>query len=80
LTATTSRPSPGLAVFHLFGHIRTERSLVVTEDEYLDFLIDNLLQTMSASSARSLPRFSFAFAQHSLLFLGYRMADLEFRV
>ncbi|MCD6160926.1 MAG: SIR2 family protein [candidate division Zixibacteria bacterium] len=62
-------------VFHLHGHFGVKQSLVLTEDDYLDFLI-------SISKDQNLlpPRIQGAFAGTSLLFLGYRLADWDFRV
>jgi hypothetical protein len=62
-------------VYHLFGHIARPRSLVLTEDDYFDFLIGvtrnrNLLPT----GVRR------AFADTSLLFLGFRLDEWDFRV
>ncbi len=69
------RPETPL-VFHLHGHAGIPESLVLTEDDYLDFLIaiakkeDKLLP----------PRIQEAMAGASLLFIGYRIADWNFRV
>lgn len=62
-------------VFHLFGHADAPDSLVLTEDDYLDFLMmreqeEKIVPTQVAS----------AFKLHSLLLLGYRFSDLDFRV
>jgi SIR2-like domain len=62
-------------VFHLHGHLKVPESLVLTEDDYLDFLIniskeENLLPS----------RIRKAMTGSSLLFLGYRIADWDFRV
>jgi hypothetical protein len=69
-------PSPqNPLVFHLHGSYEIPESLVLTEDDYLDFLV---------ASSRDLnvlpPRIQEAFADTSLLFLGYRVADWDFRV
>lgn len=70
------QPSPANPlVYHLFGHINEPESLVLTEDDYLDFLVrtsaDPELIPQSVQSAM---------VNHSLLFLGYQMNDLDFRV
>jgi hypothetical protein len=62
-------------VYHLHGHAELPDSLVLTEDDYIDFLIrfgedQNLLP----------PRIKEAFSTSSVLFLGYRLADMNFRV
>ena len=62
-------------VFHLYGHAGLVESLVLTEDDYLDFLIET-----SKDPLRIPSRIQKAFTRTSLLFLGYRLTDLEFRV
>jgi hypothetical protein len=62
-------------VFHLYGHAGLVESLVLTEDDYLQFLVET-----SKDPLRIPPRIQKAFARTSLLFLGYRLTDLEFRV
>jgi hypothetical protein len=69
-------PSPDEpVVFHLHGHTGVPESLVLTEDDYLDFL-------MNISKDQNLipPRIQRAFRETSLLFLGYQLADWNFRV
>ena len=71
-----SDPSPANPiVFHLHGEIGRPDSLVLTEDDYLDFLI-----RISRDQDLLPPRIRQAFADASLLFLGYRIADWDFRV
>jgi hypothetical protein len=62
-------------VYHLHGHGDLPESLVLTEDDYLDFLVN-------VSTNRSLLplRVQEAIAGTSLLFVGYRLADYNFRV
>jgi SIR2-like domain len=62
-------------VFHLHGHTELRESLVLTEDDYLDFLV-----AISKDPELIPPRIQEAFAGTSLLFLGYRFADWNFRV
>jgi len=63
-------------VLHLFGTDLDPRSLVLTEDDYLDYLArvsraeDNLL----------LARVSEALSHQALLFLGYRLRDLDLKI
>lgn len=62
-------------VYHLHGHHKMPESLVLTEDDYLDFLIniskdENLLPLCIRK----------AMTGSSLLFLGYKIADWDFRV
>lgn len=62
-------------VFHMHGYDRLAESLVLTEDDYLDFLI-------SMSTGRSpLPDcVEGAMGRSTLLFVGYSLADINFRV
>jgi hypothetical protein len=68
-------PTPATpVVFHLHGHDEIPESLVLTEDDYLDFLVN-------ISREKVLPsRIEEALTGASLLFIGYRLADLNFRV
>ncbi len=62
-------------VFHFYGNLDSPNSLVLTEDDHLDFLA-NLSRTESL-----IPRdLQTALTNTSLLFLGYRFSDLDFRV
>jgi hypothetical protein len=62
-------------VYHLFGHHARPRSLVLTEDDYFDFLI-------GATRDKDLvpPGVRRAFVDSSLLFLGFRLDEWDFRV
>jgi hypothetical protein len=62
-------------VFHLHGHIGVPESLVLTQDDYLEFLINT-----SKDQGLIPPRIQKAFTGTSLLFMGYRIADWDFRV
>lgn len=62
-------------VFHLHGHIDCAESLVLTEDDYLDFLI-----SINRQQELLPPRIQESLTYSSLLFVGYRLADLNFRV
>ena len=62
-------------VYHLHGHIALPESLVLTEDDYLDFLVKT-----SAEPDLIPPRVQKSFADTTLLFIGYRLGDLDFRV
>jgi hypothetical protein len=69
------RPTPEQpVVFHLHGNLENVDSMVLTEDDYLDFL-------RYTSEIRELipPQMEEAFAA-SLLFLGYSLEDLNFKV
>lgn len=61
-------------VFHLHGHIEVPESLVLTEDDYLDFLVN-----VSRDPGLLPPRIQMALTGTSLLFIGYGQADRSFR-
>jgi hypothetical protein len=70
-TPTPAQP----IVFHLHGRLEVPESLVLTEDDYLDFLV------AVSRNQRLLPhQIKKALAGASLLFIGYRLADWNFRV
>lgn len=70
-TPTPANP----VVFHFLGHDKVEESLVLTEDDYLDFLIN------ISKDPQLLPkRIQRAFGGTSLLFLGYQIVDWDFRI
>ena len=62
-------------VYHLHGHLALPDSLVLTEDDYLDFLV--AIARDPGLLAHQVQR---ALAGTSLLFIGYRLADWDFRV
>jgi hypothetical protein len=62
-------------VFHLHGHDELIESLVLTEDDYLDFLVN-----ISRQQDLLPLRIQEALTGSSLLFVGYRLADWDFRV
>jgi hypothetical protein len=72
----TYRPSAGRPlVYHLFGHHARRRSLVLAEDDYFSFLIGvTLNKELVPGGVRR------AFADSSLLFLGFRLDEWDFRV
>ena len=70
-TPTVANP----VVFHLHGHDRVPESLVLTEDDYLDFLVN-----ISRDQTLLPPRIQEALTGASLLFIGYSLADWDFRV
>jgi hypothetical protein len=60
-------------VYHLFGRVDVEDSLVTTQDDYFDALI--------ATSRQLLPRaVKSALTNSALLFIGFQMDDWNFRV
>ena len=63
-------------VFHLHGRLDIRESMVLTENDYLDFLV-----ATSRSKKSLLPhQMELALGGSSLLFIGYRLADWSFRV
>jgi len=62
-------------VFHLHGASRVPESLVLTEDDYLDFIVN-----VSRDQAVIPTQIQKALIGTSLLFLGYKIADWDFRV
>lgn len=62
-------------IFHLHGNEQDRRSLVLTEDDYLDFLI-----AISANKKIVPARIQQALSDSSLLFIGYGLKDINFRV
>jgi hypothetical protein len=62
-------------VFHLHGHAERPESLVLTEDDYFD-----LLAQISKDRGPIPLRIQRALSGASLLFVGYRLADWDFRV
>jgi hypothetical protein len=63
-------------VCHIHGHMAWPASVVVTEDDYFEFL----LNWASAPSELVPPRILEALGASSLLFLGYKLRDWDFRV
>lgn len=62
-------------VFHLHGHDEVPESLVLTEDDYFDFLVN-----VSKEQGLIPPRIQRALTGSSILFVGYAIADWNFRV
>jgi len=62
-------------VFHLHGHVPIAGSLVLTEDDYMDFLVN-----ISADPNLIPAPIARALTASSLLFIGYRITDWNFRV
>lgn len=61
-------------VYHLHGHRSRPESLVLTDDDFLDFLIH------MAQDKDFLPPAIQEALTGTLLFIGYRLADIDFRV
>ena len=62
-------------VFHLHGHTERRESIVLTEDDYFDFLVN-----ISRDAELVPKRVQKAFTESSVLFIGYGLADWNFRV
>jgi hypothetical protein len=81
------RPDPDIVpspeeplVYHLHGFERYPESLVLSEDDYLDFLA-RVSEESGDSSAPFIPLYlSAALAESSLILLGYSLHDWDFRV
>lgn len=69
-------------VFHLHGHAGLRTSMVLTEDDYLDFLVAMTDRTLTKSDRNTLlpPAVESALMGTSLVFIGYKLADWNFRV
>lgn len=73
-TGFTPTPASPI-VFHLHGHNEVPESLVLSGDDYLDFLVN-----MSRDQGLLPPRIQEAISGSSLLFIGYSLQDWSFRV
>ena len=62
-------------IYHLNGHYQTPESLVLTEDDYLDFLVN-----ISSAEYELPPRIQQSFTGSSLLFIGFNPFAWNFRV
>jgi hypothetical protein len=62
-------------VFHFHGHDEISESLVLTEDDYLDLLVN-----ISQDPTLIPPLIQQAMANTSLIFIGYSLNDWSFRV
>jgi hypothetical protein len=62
-------------VFHLHGHIEMPSSIVLTEDDYFDFLVN-----ISRDPLLIPQRIQKALSETSVLFIGYGLVDWNFRV
>lgn len=63
------------AVFHLYGQIENENSLVLTVNDYLQFLVN-----VSRQEKLIPPVIQAAISSASLLFLGYNLDEWDFRI
>jgi hypothetical protein len=66
-------------IFHLHGHVSVQNSLLVTEDDYIDFTVS--LAQRTDKSDPVIPHFvRRALGNTNLLFIGYSLEDWNFRV
>jgi len=73
---TNYEPTPANPlVYHLHGHYDTPQSMVLTEDDYLNFMVN-----LSSDQNFLPPAIRTALAGTSLLFIGYSLSDWNFRV
>lgn len=76
-TEVRYKPSPASPlVYHFHGNIAWPSSMVVTEDDYFEFL----LNVAKAVPSLIMPRIEQVFGDGSLLFLGYKLTDWDFLV
>lgn len=67
-------------VYHLHGSLRDAGSMVLTEEDYVEFLV-NIGKDISDDGPRLLPpQVQLAMTRQPLLFLGYSLQDWSFRV
>lgn len=70
------QPSPANPlVYHLHGHVDLPESIVLSEDDYLDFIV-----RISREPNRLPHQIRRALSNTSLMFIGDRLADWDFRV
>ncbi|MFO7538665.1 MAG: SIR2 family protein [Chloroflexota bacterium] len=67
-------------VYHLFGLEAYPESLVLTEDDYLDFLAAIVQDSANQSDPRLPVNLRRALTQSSLVLLGYQLHEWDFRV
>ena len=71
-TPSSKRP----VIYHLHGYLEIPESMVMTENDYLDFMI----RLHEKDSPILPPQITIALATNALLFVGYSLADWNFRV
>jgi len=66
-------------IFHLHGHVEEQNSVLVTEDDYIDFVVS--LAQRRGKTDPVIPHFvRRALGNTNLLFIGYSLEDWNFRV
>jgi hypothetical protein len=67
-------------VLHVFGNLELPETLVVSQDDYFDFLV-GITQRQANTDAPGLPHFlSSQLSSSGLLFLGFQVDDWDFRI
>jgi len=74
--STARRP----VVFHLHGELDRASSMVVTEDDYVNFIVQLALEQKTTRKTMMWPPVVQALSSKKLLFIGYSLKDLNFRV
>jgi hypothetical protein len=69
-----------VVVFHIHGHVDLPESLVLSQDDYVKFLVQFSKQSKETESNMIPPPLHTVLACHSLLLLGYSMEDVNFKV
>jgi hypothetical protein len=72
IVPTVERP----LVFHALGHLHDQRSLVLSEDDYFDYLI-SFIRSLKSHMSSGVHQ---ALTDASLLFLGFRLFRWDFRM
>lgn len=68
-------------VYHLHGRLDEPESLVLTEHDYIEFLVNLTKESTSTRGSQVVPMQVLpALTQRPLLFIGYRMRDWSFRM
>lgn len=68
-------------IYHIFGHLDLSRSLVISEDDYFDYLVWVSQQRQQGNKISQIPnRVRGVWGQNALLFLGFEVDDWIFRV
>src|SRR6476620_2994003 len=63
-------------VYHLHGYLEVPESIILTESDYLDFMV----RLHEPENSILHPEITIALASNALLFIGYSLADWNFRV
>jgi hypothetical protein len=74
MTVTAGPEQP--LVYELFGHFSDTESLILSEDDYFDYL----LGVRRPETLRARAALNAALSNNGLLFLGFRLEDWDFRV